>query len=37
MACNKHRYTPSVKRELKAIDLGIKKYNNKGATSKIIS
>ena len=37
MACNKHRYTPSVKRELKAVDLGIKKYNNKGATSKIIS
>ena len=37
MACNKHRYTPSVKRELKAIDLGIKKYNNKGATSQIIS
>ena len=37
MACNKHRYTPSVKRELKAVDLGIKKYNNQGATSKIIS
>ena len=36
MACNKHRYTPSVKRELKAVDLGIKKYNNQGATSKII-
>ena len=37
MACNKHRYTPSVKRELKAVDLGIKKYNNQGATSQIIS
>jgi len=36
MACNKHRYTPSIKRELKAVDLGIKKYNNQGATSKII-
>tara|TARA_R100000541_G_scaffold9237_2_gene16784 strand:+ start:94 stop:2310 length:2217 start_codon:yes stop_codon:yes gene_type:complete len=38
MACNKHRYTPGPKREKpKPIDLGIKKYDNKGATSKIIS
>jgi len=37
MACNKHRYAPSVKREFKKIELGIKRYNNKGYTSKIIS
>jgi len=37
MACNKHRYSPVNKIELKAIDLGIKKYNNQGTTSKIIS
>ena len=37
MACNKHRYTPTTKRELQPVDLGIKKYNNKGSTSKIIS
>jgi len=37
MACNKHRYTPVNKRELKPVDLGIKKYNNKGALSKIIN
>ena len=37
MACNKHRYTPNVKRILKPVDLGIKKYSNKGTTSKIIS
>ena len=36
MACNKHRYTPAVKRKLEPVDLGIKKYNNKGSTSKII-
>jgi hypothetical protein len=37
MACNKNRYSPSnpIKRE--AIDLGIKKYDNKGVSSKIIS
>ena len=37
MACNKNRYSPSnpVKRE--AINLGIKKYDNKGVSSKIIS
>ena len=37
MACNKHRYSPSVYRPLKPVDLGIKKYDNKGVTSKIIS
>ena len=38
MACNKHRYTPGPKIEkLQSINLGIKKYDNKGATSKIIS
>ena len=37
MACNKHRYAPITKRELKPVDLGIKKYNNQGSTSKIIS
>jgi len=37
MACNKNRYAPSnpVKRE--AVNLGIKKYDNKGSSSKIIS
>ena len=37
MACNKHRYAPSfvVKRE--PVNLGIKKYDNKGTISKIIS
>ena len=29
MACNKHRYTPKVVQlKIKAVDLGIKKYNN---------
>jgi hypothetical protein len=36
MACNKHRYLPQAKRELKSVDLGFKKYDNKGITSKII-
>ena len=36
MACNKNRYTPVAKRERKKIDLGIKRYNNKGTSSKII-
>ena len=36
MACNKNRYTPVAKREHKKIDLGIKRYNNKGTSSKII-
>ena len=37
MACNKHRYAPSRKIELKPVDLGIKRYNNKGTLSKIIN
>ena len=37
MACNKHRYSPVNKIELKPVELGIKKYDNKGTTSKIIS
>ena len=38
MACNKHRYTPNAPRQKpQAVDLGFKKYDNKGSTSKIIS
>ncbi len=38
MACNKHRYAPSSQRSKPMpMDLGIKKYDNKGSTSKIIS
>ena len=37
MACNKHRYTPGKKIELKPVDLGIKKYDNKGTVSKILN
>ena len=37
MACNKHRYAPSAPIRREAVDLGIKKYDNKGVTSKIIS
>ena len=36
MACNKNRYMPVAKREYKKIDLGIKRYDNKGTSSKII-
>jgi hypothetical protein len=36
MACNKHMYAPSIKKEYKAIDLGIKKYDNSNLLSKII-
>jgi len=36
MACNKHRYVPANKIERKPIDLGFKRYNNDGSTSKII-
>ena len=36
MACNKNKYTPVAKKELKAISLGFKKYDNNGFTSKII-
>ncbi len=37
MACNKHRYSPVNKRIIKPVDLGIKRYDNRGTTSKIIS
>jgi len=37
MACNKHRYSPVNKINLKPLDLGIKRYDNRGITSKIIS
>jgi hypothetical protein len=36
MACNKNKYMPVAKREYKKIDLGIKRYDNKGTSSKII-
>ena len=36
MACNKNRYTPVAKKEYKKIDLGIKRYDNTGTSSKII-
>mgnify|MGYP003631358976 CR=1 FL=1 len=37
MACNKHRYAPSAMVKREPVDLGIKRYNNKGTISKIIS
>jgi len=36
MACNKNRYTPTAKRSVKSLNLGIKKYDNTGYISKII-
>jgi len=36
MACNKNRYAPVSRRKREPVDLGIKKYNNKGLVSKII-
>ena len=36
MACNKNRYAPVSRRKHQPIDLGIKKYDNKGTLSKII-
>jgi hypothetical protein len=36
MACNKNRYTPVAIKEYKSINLGIKKYNNTGTSSKMI-
>ncbi len=36
MACNKNKYRPVAKKEYKPIDLGIKRYNNEGVTSKLI-
>ena len=37
MACNKHRYSPVNKIKTQPVDLGIKRYDNRGTTSKIIS
>ena len=37
MACNKHRYTPVNRRKKEPVDIGIKRYDNRGYTSKIIS
>ena len=37
MACNKNRYTPTVKRTINNLPLDFKKYNNKGVTSKILN
>ncbi len=36
MACNKNKYRPTAERSVKAINLGIKTYNNNGILSKII-
>jgi hypothetical protein len=36
MACNKHLYIPTAPVERKTYDLGIKRYDNSGALSKII-
>lgn len=36
MACNKNRYAPVSITDRKIYNLGIKKYDNKGAVSKII-
>jgi len=36
MACNKNLYTPIQERQVKSINLGIKRYDNKGSRSKII-
>ena len=36
MACNKNRYRPIPKRSMKKINLGIKRYDNKGIISKLI-
>ena len=35
MACNKHLYIPTAPVERKTYDLGIKRYDNSGALSKI--
>ena len=36
MACNKNRYKPNLERTKKIINLGIKRYDNKGNLSQII-
>ena len=35
MACNKNRDVPVAKRQVKSMNLGIKKYDNSGYISKI--
>jgi hypothetical protein len=36
MACNRHLYQPKQLKQMKVLDFGFKKYNNKGSISKII-
>ena len=36
MACNKNLYKPTQERTIKSINLGIKKYNNRGIRSQIM-
>ena len=36
MACNRNLYKPVADRSTKKLDLGIKRFNNKGSFSKII-
>ena len=36
MACNKNRYKPIADRTIKSVNLGVKRYDNKGFVSKII-
>jgi len=36
MACNRNKYKPNEERKLKSVNLGFKKYDNNGITSKII-
>ena len=36
MACNRNRYAPVSRRKREPVDLGIKKYDNRGSLSKII-
>ena len=36
MACNKNLYAPTQKRQVRTINIGIKRYDNKGSRSKII-
>ncbi len=36
MACNKHMYTPVAPRQNKPVNLGLKRFDNKGYSSKII-
>jgi len=36
MACNKNKYRPNPERKYQPINLGIKRYNNDGLSSKII-